>query len=477
MGYSQDRLIFKSNPHLVDKSHYLRNHHMPQIEFRNDLNEQLDSTQFHQWSNAQLGWVTTKSSHYTYNTDHQMATERVYFFDLDDGERYYGRQEEYFYNDSGEWNLHYTNFLDPVSGEWKKSDRYELIYDEDLLGTEYTASQWDELLSQYVYNYKLIYSYTPSGKPQGYVQFSWDGNSWKKSSKAVNEYNSADSILVTTTYNWNNSLSDWEIFYRIAYYYTNDIRLDSIVESSNSGAGLASYQKIITLYNAQDHLAQETGYLWNGSSWDLNFQNEYEYTPEGYLSVLSLYEWDPDEETFIEDYREENSYTVTGDFKTLTVSEYDTDADAWVPFFRRETFFDEQVDGATIVWPNPPDYYPPTSYHYKPVYEVESIFEFNEWSVVDTTVLFYNDIQTVTIPLSKSAISVFPNPATNQLYIQMDNLDPAASITFFDQQGRLITSRPVQASRPVNISGLLPGAYVFQIRNGVDYYSGKLLKE
>jgi hypothetical protein len=59
----------------------------------------------------------------------------------------------------------------------------------------------------------------------------------------------------------------------------------------------------------------------------------------------------------------------------------------------------------------------------------------------------------------------------------MENLDPDAIINFYDPQGKFVYQSPLRENCPVSVSRLAPGAYVYRIHNGKEWFSGKLVKE
>lgn len=231
------------------------------------------------------------------------------------------------------------------------------------------------------------------------------------------------------------------------------------------------------MYNEQYLLESDIYSQWDSSHWELDSRNEYEYTPDGKETLWTYFEWDEDDQRFVENYYEENTFTTAGDPLKYTVADYDTDAEAWVPFWINEKFYDENVDGSTIVWPNPA-FYEPVSFHHKPIFEVLTLlFDNNEWGFGDSLLYFYGNIISATIPVSKLNVNLYPNPASDQITVQLESLVPGATITFIDQQGKSVASNYIQPNVPVDISNFLPGAYFFQIRSGTDAYSGKILKE
>ena len=474
--YGQTHFSFKRNPHFINKNYNLSIESLLQIQLRNDVNEQVDSAWTRQFGGVENGIVTSRKSYYTYTNEHLLASESYLDFFLESGEQYNGRQEEYFYNAMGLCTLHYTNEQDLGSGEWLRKDRLEVTWSEEGLIDEYITSAWDENLNQFENISKSTWSHTSFNQTEEIFFFSWDSDKWKNEGRYNYEYNNADSIKVINIYNWEESSEEWQLEYQTEYFYTNDTHLDSIINYWDTGFGLEPYDKQILMINAEGLIESDTYYQWSGDNWEPISMNEYDYTPEGKETLWTYFEWDPEQLRFVENYYEENTFTAAGDPWKYTIADYDTDAEAWEPWYIKEKIYDDNVDGSTIVWPNPA-FYQPVSFQRKPIFEVLSLFDVNEWFFGDSLIFFYGDITTSTTPLSRLEVNVYPNPSSEEIFIQLENLDPDATITFFDQQGRLVITSTFQANLPVNISRLIPGAYFFQICNGAELYSGKILKE
>lgn len=467
--FGQNEPHFKKNPYRSSKSLEVPKPGIPQNRLYGDLTQRVDSAWTRQFGGVGIGNITSRKSYYTYTNEHLLASES-YFFYLETGEQYDGTQEEYFYNDMGQCTLHYTNEQDLNSLEWLRKNREDAVYSEEGLFKETTRSAWNKNLMQFEYIEKLTFSKTEV------VWYVWDGTAWKIEVRYEYEYSSADSIQAINQYKWDEISGEWYLDFKTEYFYTNDTQLDSIINSSDSGQGLEPYSKDILFFNEQGLLESEIYSKWDGSNWETLSLIEYEYTPEGKETRWTYSEWDPNELRFVENYYEENTFTAAGDPLRYTIADYNTDTQAWEPWWNIERFYDENVDGSTIVWPNPA-FYAPVSFYHKPVFNVLTIFDGNEWFFGDSTIYFYGSIISSTIPVSELNVNVYPNPASDQMTIQMEQLRPDATITFFDQQGKFAATRPLQSNVPVSISGLVPGAYVYRIRNGTEFYSGKILKK
>jgi hypothetical protein len=84
---------------------------------------------------------------------------------------------------------------------------------------------------------------------------------------------------------------------------------------------------------------------------------------------------------------------------------------------------------------------------------------------------------------NNSALVVYPNPATDQIFIQSDNRDFPADATFnlFDLQGRLHLSNNLQSGstiHQIDVSHLSSGIYFLQCATPAEVlWRGKVVKK
>ena len=76
-----------------------------------------------------------------------------------------------------------------------------------------------------------------------------------------------------------------------------------------------------------------------------------------------------------------------------------------------------------------------------------------------------------------SKVSVFPNPANNRLYVNLDqNLVNETHYKLYDLQGRLVISKKSATSESnINIENLVEGIYLLSIENGTDRTTKKII--
>jgi len=79
--------------------------------------------------------------------------------------------------------------------------------------------------------------------------------------------------------------------------------------------------------------------------------------------------------------------------------------------------------------------------------------------------------------VTKDLFTVYPNPASTQISVQLPNSVQEASISIYTSVGQLLQQSTVNAaSSSVSIAQLPAGIYFYQIRSGAQLQAGKLIK-
>ena len=96
-------------------------------------------------------------------------------------------------------------------------------------------------------------------------------------------------------------------------------------------------------------------------------------------------------------------------------------------------------------------------------------------SVVEADFTVSTKEQVSTLPLQ-----VYPNPATNVVYITLPESEGESIITIYDGSKRLISEQRATSASDVlkaDISQLVPGTYILQVQNKNGYYRTKVVKQ
>lgn len=92
---------------------------------------------------------------------------------------------------------------------------------------------------------------------------------------------------------------------------------------------------------------------------------------------------------------------------------------------------------------------------------------------------FYYSSKTTTAlpePEARKTI-VFPNPATDFVEFETDNISIPISVELYDLQGRKVISKLLPTNNQISIGHLIRGIYVYRLIQGSDVKQGKIIKD
>jgi hypothetical protein len=98
-----------------------------------------------------------------------------------------------------------------------------------------------------------------------------------------------------------------------------------------------------------------------------------------------------------------------------------------------------------------------------------------DWVLDSKEYYYYNGVSSVPSgPGSARRLAAWPNPTTG--FVQL-SFDSEADVRVFDVAGQLLQSRRVQPGHVLDFTGLPAGIYSVTAQQGIDFYSGKIVKQ
>jgi hypothetical protein len=90
------------------------------------------------------------------------------------------------------------------------------------------------------------------------------------------------------------------------------------------------------------------------------------------------------------------------------------------------------------------------------------------------TAIFESTVGIVT-NIETSTISVYPNPATDNIHIILPENTPHAIFTLYDMQGKMLIRQEVNNRKTVSVSNLASGIYIYHVRTEKENCQGKIV--
>jgi hypothetical protein len=108
---------------------------------------------------------------------------------------------------------------------------------------------------------------------------------------------------------------------------------------------------------------------------------------------------------------------------------------------------------------------------------------FNTWNELEgeefKSYFYYTKTQSLsTNSVEPNSFSIYPNPTSNSLHINSSESLSNPLLELYDVKGSKILSNPFKLTEPIDVSGLQPSLYIYNIKDGSEVkQSGKVLVE
>lgn len=91
---------------------------------------------------------------------------------------------------------------------------------------------------------------------------------------------------------------------------------------------------------------------------------------------------------------------------------------------------------------------------------------------------FNNGSSSIASPTGKTALTLYPNPASNEITVAVGSSSKQSIVTIFNRQGQLVISSVVEKqNNSLDIRKLSPGLYYLTLDNGKQQHNSKFIKQ
>jgi hypothetical protein len=349
-------------------------------------------------------------------------------------------------------------------------------------------------ISNYSINGNLLVEYTQK----------WNANTWIDDSRYTPTYDPNGYIISGLNENWSNN--SWINNYKRSF--TNDANgnmLTYLFEEWSNNSWM-NYGKHTYTYNSNGNMLTELQESWNNNTWTNSSKSTYTYTINGNLLTQISENWTNN--AWVNNGK--NTYSYNSNNKILSII-HENWQNAWVNNFKYDLTYD--VNGfenqwISLNWNNNTWI---NNYKYSYINDIYGnsisgkyeIWENNNWHQRITMFLFGNNISIANIDIldlvlyrytatyksftngitenkDNVQLSIYPNPATNNLCINLQQLNDLqnTSVTVFDMQGKLLLQQTItQQQTELNINQFAKGIYVVKVQNEKEIMQSKFIKE
>jgi hypothetical protein len=386
-------------------------------------------------------------------------------------------------------------------------------FNENKLLQRYLRGHWSPDSTTFYYQTKKDYEYDAKDSLTQITTFNIyiTDNSWKIESKEEYIYesgkttyayyymdNASDSLRKTnlreTFYNSNGFITSETKYYRPTYSdsFVGDTKYEYTYHADGIHLFESQYYKFNIAqakwipqekmkYPTYDSFGNKTEIIksiWDVSSENWKFFSKLinNYNSNNIATLLSSYSWNESTNDWVGYSKYEYKYDENGNLINSSNYSWDTVRNDWKGKSKRENLYDNAFTIDNLILPAWPS---TVNMFNKPIKFVDYSWNpnSNNWIEFQLQTMYYSDvvISKVSDPVL-SNVKVFPNPATDKIYI--DNLDDFREYSILNIQGMTVKSGILNDySNTISILEFTPGLYFVHLKGKNRVHSAKILKQ
>ena len=394
-------------------------------------------------------------------------------------------KEEYVYDANGN-NTQYEYWYGEGS-EWMKNLRIKKKFNDDNNETQTIVfhynpgnSNWDTISIQHIdYNTAgmIVAKYDSTKQP--YSTPPW------QIKRVTHLYDNNNNDTTVIYAEWYESINDWATKLTVRNKFDGEHRL---IETSSTD-GIHYGNNIFYSYNSEGLLDTTKSYRphQTGSdvTWKLWTRIDYAYTPEGWVSQESIWNYNQQKEDLEPTRQTLNTYNSNGDKLEIIRKTQNSQLTGFEnnekTVYEYDASFNLITDKYYKWFGNPNSWNLSTTKSY--VF-IDGVLRIEKYMVagynypVSKSYYYYNGEVKTNAPINNfDKASIFPNPAHSNLTIQNPQLQYNL-ISLISTSGKLVLQRAVSGTTAtINISKLDDGIYIAVLQGNADTKSFKIIKQ
>lgn len=358
-------------------------------------------------------------------------------------------------------------------------------------GTLYNFNQQNrlELLEHEMYvtlNYRL-FTRTYFSYKNGFIAAEWseekfdEYDDWEPTVRVEYEYDSLDQLTTVNTQEIDLYTDQWETVSYIEYSHDTlgNVTRETAYDFESYDMVSTKVYELEYAYNAENMLVEWVEYVegWQEGVFVPERKMEVSYYSEGERESETYYYWDYDSEDWLSQNRK--VFNVERQGAQICEIENQSWENQWLgqsksTFFAKQEIVRNEIENNAFL------------FSYLPIYEINGLVSDsidNElmidglWQGSGNVRYHFSRVWPVgNQAVLETQIKVFPNPFRNQLNIGLPDLS-TCDCYLIDLNGRHLLNKKITGKTNLDVSGLLPGIYILQLRkNSSTVYQTKLIK-
>ena len=442
----------------------------------------------HTWDESNKKWINNNRKEWKYDSQGNILIF-TYYSRWNPSTKQWGEnfKREFAYDSNGNQILDIRSNYDTESNSWKAQVKLEQTF--DARGNQLSRCHyfWDSAKSSWKGVSKNQYEFDEQNNQTLRVEFNWSTseNNWVYYRKWVDEYKPSGDHKIERISYWNAGSNLWKEEFRTESVYSDNGRLTSVLHyrlddndlwfqyqkqeyiednSNNHISEITSRRispeqnmrkitKVIRSYDTMGNLTFQNYYKWNSTSnqWeedDLYRKTESRFDNNGNRIMYASYSWDNDRQKYVGNFKRIVNYDDFGNAILKIFYKWDSVNDQWLKDQKDDI---EYIDGNLIK-------------SFKTNHWNTSV---NNWSFTKQTTYYYSDSQSTS---SKSAddlfraINIYPNPASDVIYIDINQNPMFTHVEIYDLNGNLSLYQKLSQSNQIRVDHLSRGVYIMKLQ-------------
>ena len=451
----------------------------------------------YEWDEESGEWVGVYTEHYNYDENGDVTSSSSSWEWDPVGKQFKpGFKMEFTRNDSGMVINWVESRWDPVAGDWVFTQKSDNTYDMNGNATSNVWSNWDTISNQWVFSSKFDNTFDTENNQTSSISAFWNadsskwvnGQKWeyifesKKSGNSTTSVNADRKRITTIVFAWSPEPYPglWIPLYRTDYTHDGEGNLTKSVDSNWDmiGGKWDETRKEENTFNGRGYETLSITSEWNGSMWVITGKQENIYDPITFflLSYIS-YHWNYVHNMLVGSSRTDYKRDDLGNYLIYTYFIWDLNLSDWVESIRNVYTYNYNFSGYDILAPWYMWQMITTYITYG--YQAGTLKSTEDWVETDAFTYHYTDLEVgvSTADISRGELSIYPNPATDYIQVDGDELASGARIVMYNVSGRMVMNQVLHRGGRIPVSHLSEGIYVIRLVQGDKVKTAKVMIE
>ncbi len=385
-----------------------------------------------------------------------------------------GAKYSYTYDSNGNLILDVTYSRE--GSTWRGEDKVEYSYDSNGMMIQETDYEWVDDKNDWGPTALIDIIYDSAEKPVNLILSQWDVDlgEWKKLFKSDVIYNADDNQQQLIFFMWD-GVSAWTEAGGTEMTYDAN---GNLIEEISELFGMKN--KTEHTYDSKQNEVMQVLYDWDAatSNFVKSEKTEYPYDAEENQTIEILYYWDTDISEWIKTEKTELRYDANGNMSQESYSVWDESGSSWVNSTKEEYICDKNYDLSDLILP------PDNEIYVNQIHMVTKVryYSWNssssDWILGGESIAHYSEHDmTFTAELNGAVIKIYPNPVSDFVTVDLQQISNPVQFELFDMQGHEIMSREITNTENISLKGLSEGLYLYNLSSGKERISGKIIKQ